>query len=117
LSGCFGIIVERDEDAEDNTRHVVSLIFLDLYRLNCKKLQTVEYVGNYIDIVTNKFDPTEFVLRLSIGAEHFSRICKIIGKEIVVGDPIQLPYPCSYFEGRFYGLLVYANQSGLIRVC
>jgi hypothetical protein len=117
LSDCFGILIERGEDAGNNTRYVVSLVFLDLYRLTCKKLQTFEYVGSDVSIFLNKFDPMEFVLHLSIGDEHFMRICKIVKTKIVVGDPIQLSYPCAYFESSFYQLLYHADQSGLIRVC
>jgi hypothetical protein len=87
-----------------------------LYRLTCKKIHTLEYFGSSIKIFTNKFDPTEFVLCLSIAGQKFARICKIAGNEIFVGAPIQLPYFCAYFEGRFYAFISYPPQSGLIEV-
>jgi hypothetical protein len=117
LSGCFGILVERDEYAGNNTRHVISLVFIDLYRLNCKKLYTVEYVGSSVLIIPNKLDPTKFVLWLSIGDECFARICQIVGKKIVINDSIQFPWYCSYFKNCFYAMEYHPTQSGFISVC
>jgi hypothetical protein len=110
LSDCFGVILERGEDLEDNTRYVVSLVFIDLYRLKCNKFHTLEYVCNCARICVSMLDPTKFVLNVLIANQIFARICKI-----VVGDLIEFPGICAYFEGRLYGLKAY--PSGLIRVC
>jgi hypothetical protein len=117
LADNFGVLAERENDADDNTTFFVSLVVLDFYTLTFKKLQTIEYTGTTLSIRVNKLDPAEFVLQLQIGNEEFMRVCKVVGTSIVIGEPVQLPCPCAYFDGRFYALIYIENEYSLIHVC
>lgn len=98
-------MVEREDDAGEDTAFFLSLIWLDLYDATCLKLQTIEYRCRYLSIIMNKLDPTEFVVKLRIGNDFFARICKLLGKKMVVGEAILVPLSFdSYFEGNFYEL-------------
>jgi hypothetical protein len=121
LSDWFGILVECDETGE-NIRYFVSLIVLDLYRLNCKKIHTVEYVAKNVEIYVNELNPATFVMGLSIEDQYVAHICKIAGQtitkaKIIVGDPIQLPLVCDYSDGVFHSFIGRENEYELIRVC
>lgn len=112
----FGLLIEYEDDADDNTTFFVSLVLLDFYELKFKKLQTVEYFGTNLLIDVNKLDPAEFVLHLETDGEWFTRICCVVGKSFVAGEPIQLLYPCSYFDGHFYFWFHSEVESDLIHV-
>jgi hypothetical protein len=104
LSNNFGILVDYGFSLDrDRIPHFVSLIYLDVYNAKWTKLQTVEYQCERLRIMVNKIDPAEFVIRLEINGEYSVRICKVIGKEFVVGNPIDIPFAYeSYCDGRFY---------------
>jgi hypothetical protein len=117
LFGSFGLVIEFAEF--EDSPYFVSLIELDFYGVTCKKLQTLEYHCDGVDIFVNKFDATDFVLQLRTDGEYVARVCKLAKKSIIVGDPIQLP-DCfeSYFDGFLY-YICYANQEDddWIKVC
>jgi hypothetical protein len=108
LFGSFGLVVERKDFQNSNSLSFVSLIELDFYGVTCKKLQTIEYDCNRVEILVNKFDATDFVLHLWTNGEYVARICKLVDKSILVGDPIQLPYG---FESYFGGFLYYIGHA------
>lgn len=112
LKDNFGILFEREEHS-----FFVSLIVLDFIGLICKKLRIIEYVTNQVHIEVNPLDSTEFVLNLLIENKTFARNCKINGKDIHIGEAVQVPFPCSHFGGRLFGMKDCQNQSDLIQVC
>jgi hypothetical protein len=110
LSDNFVVLVERGLQfrAPQNIyyfNYFISLVSIDFYNATCKTIQTFEYTGSDLWFNVNKLDPTEFYLTLQIGDQLFTRICKLVGKSIVVGDSIEVPFVGrSYFEGCFYDL-------------
>jgi hypothetical protein len=78
-----------------------SLIFLDLSRDSFRKLHTIEYPYDRIEIFPNKSDPTTFILR-DLNS-HVSQIYKIVDKTIIIGDAIDI----SLFPNYFYGKCLY----------
>jgi hypothetical protein len=111
LFGSFGLVIERADNRGVNSFYFVSLIELDFYGVSCEKLQTIEYRCDCIEILVNKFDATDFVLRLDTNGGFLARVCKLVNKSIVVGDQIELPdYFKSYF-GEFLYFIWHSNRA------
>jgi hypothetical protein len=109
LFGNFALFLEYDNAERLNSLYFVSLVALDFYNVTFEKLHTLEYSCSGVEILVNKFDSTNFVLRLWTDNGYVARICKINKKSILVGDPIYLP---RYFESYFGGFLYYIGAFG-----
>jgi hypothetical protein len=99
------VLIERGNFLGNETHFFISLIAIDFRDATCEKLQTIEYNCYDLWIKVNKLDSTEFVLNLS---DRGVRMCKLVEKRIVIGDPIEVPLSVRYyFDGCFYKLLLY----------
>jgi hypothetical protein len=80
---------------------LISLFSLDISRGSLQKLDTVEFLTTYIQIVVNKADPITFLL---VGRES-TRICNIADKEIMFNEIVQIGFSPESFYGKYvYGL-------------
>jgi hypothetical protein len=71
---------------QNPTFYYISLILFDFHYVTLTKLNIVELKCRIFDIIVNKAEPTEFVIRFWFN--HLIRICKVDGKDIVIGDLI-----------------------------
>jgi hypothetical protein len=99
----FGLLKEKGE-----INSFISLIFLDLHRHCLKKLHTIEYQGDNIQIVVNKADPTTFILTHRIADERSSRMCKIVDSAIIFKEVVEIDFSPECFYGKY----VYGNKKG-----
>jgi hypothetical protein len=91
-----------------NESAFISLIFLDIFRSSLQKLHTVEYPSYQIDIYVDKANPTMFILN----DEESMRICKIVGKTIIIGDEVDIDFiPDCFYNKRVF----YVNWNATIR--
>jgi hypothetical protein len=105
LDGRFGILVEMGERDNENTLYLVSLVELDLWDKEIRKLHTIEYRCYHVAVIMNKPELMEFFLQLCFNEGYSVQICKVIKNEIVVEDTIELDYLCKrYSDGCLYGL-------------
>lgn len=96
----FGLSVEYENDT-----YFVSLIFLDFHRRSLQKLDTIECRCDWLYILVNKEEPTQFALVMKIDRDYFSQPCTIVGTSIVADDRIALSFaPQAYLNGHLYAL-------------
>lgn len=103
LKDGFGLL----EEEEDIYTLFISLVFLNLHDHTLKKLHTIECPSNRIQIIVNKADSTTFLLK---GPNNDTRICKVVEKQIINEEIIEMNFRSHYFYDKFvYGLNWYVS--------
>jgi hypothetical protein len=111
----YGLIVERDEIIYEDTRWLISFVYLDFHGKVFEKLDTIEHHCKFVYVKVNNEEPTEFVLNLSTIEEEISvQICRINKTEIVAGELIRLDFDCICYSGEcIYDVNWIENEDGL----
>jgi hypothetical protein len=102
LKDGFGLLEENEYP-----NSYISLIWLDIYQRSLKKLHTIEYSSNWIQIFVDKADSAMFMLKDF--TNNVSRIGKIVDKKLIIGDVIDI----NFSPDCFYNKCIYIlNMDG-----